>query len=839
MKNPGAATILIIDDQLANRKVLVLLLQSEGHHLLEAANGSEGLAVIRAEHPDLVITDVLMPVMDGYEFVRQLRLDPATRSIPVVFYTAHYGAHEARALALSNGVSFVLMKPVEPDEVLKIVGRVLSGETDTPMLPLTTPFDHEHLRLLTDKLSESTDDLRTTNRRLRALINIGLELASERDSNRLMQNVCASARDLFGATYVTLGILDRNDRTLQRFVTDGTDTVPWLKIGEPIPGIFATVVAERRTLRGDNPGGDPASLQLPSRHPSIQAFVAAPIASQAHVYGWISLVDNEGRTFTENDGELLVALAGQVGRIHELAHEIHERKQAEGAARASEEHLRFALKAAHTVTFDWNIANNRVAWSQGSEMLFGLGPGELGETYEAFGQRVHSDDVPGVNIEIARCIAAREPLAYEFRVVSPDDGEHWVAVQGEFIFGDDGQALQMCGVMVDINERKTAEMALVEVAQRKDEFLATLAHELRNPLAPIRFALEALKPGAPTVGVPAACDVINRQVTQLVRLVDDLLDTSRITSNKIRVHREPAPLADMMLAALESVMPLATAVGHQVQLDLPSTQVWVNADAARLAQVFANVLNNAVKFTPHGGRIWFTAEERGNEVVVRVHDNGIGIAPHALSRVFEMFQQEGKALDRSTGGLGIGLTLARRLVEMHDGRIEIRSGGPGQGTDVEIRLPTTATRVKATSHERPARVQTRSLRVMIVDDNVDATNMLDAFVSGLGHTTKVAFDGASTIALAAAFSPDVILLDIGLPIMNGYAVAQELRRRPEFEQVHIAAVTGWDRPDDLRRAREAGFDSHFTKPVVLTAMEDLLTAAQSAPVGWRSNRTMH
>ena len=331
------ATILIVDDLSANRKFLVTLLRYQGHRLLEAADGREGLAAVQAEHPDLVITDVLMPVMDGYEFVRQLRLDPATSGIPVVFYTAHYGEREARALALSSGVSYVLTKPAESEEVLKIVGRVLSGESETATppdaSPLTTEFDREHLRLLTDKLSEKAGDLRTANARLRALINIGLELASERDSDRLLQSVCVAARDLFGATYVTLGIVDRNDRTVQRFVTCGADAADWIKTGDAVSGILGTVVAERRTLRGDNPGGDPADTAAPALHPEVQAFLAAPIASPAHVYGWICLVGNEGRTFTEDDEHLVMALVG-AGRPHLRARTRDRRAQTGGVGPA-------------------------------------------------------------------------------------------------------------------------------------------------------------------------------------------------------------------------------------------------------------------------------------------------------------------------------------------------------------------------------------------------------------------------------------------------------------------------------------------------------------------------
>ena len=362
------ATILIVDDLPVNRRLLIAVLSHLGHRLLEAADGREGLAAARAEHPDLVITDVLMPVMDGYELVRQLRLDPATGRIPVVFYTAHYGEREARALALASGVSFVLTKPAEAAEVLKIVGLALSGgsEVGTPAsaTPLTAVFDREHLRLLTNKLSEKAEDLTAANARLRALVNIGLELASEPDLERLLQTVGVAACDLFGATYVTLGILDRQDRTLQRFVTCGMDQAAhWIKTGDPAPGILARVVAERRTVRGENAGGDPAGLQLPSLHPEIQAFLAAPVASPAHVYGWICLVGNEGRPFTDEDEQLVVALSGQVGRIYEngyfyaiartrareLEREILERKQAEQALRHERDRAQRYLDTAQVI----------------------------------------------------------------------------------------------------------------------------------------------------------------------------------------------------------------------------------------------------------------------------------------------------------------------------------------------------------------------------------------------------------------------------------------------------------------------------------------------------------
>jgi signal transduction histidine kinase/ActR/RegA family two-component response regulator len=366
---------------------------------------------------------------------------------------------------------------------------------------------------------------------------------------------------------------------------------------------------------------------------------------------------------------------------------------------------------------------------------------------------------------------------------------------------------------------------LTQADQRKDEFLATLAHELRNPLAPIRFALESLKSGTPPATAARAHSVIERQVGQLVRLVDDLLDVSRITANKIHLRREPHELARLMTTAAESIMPLSTAADHRLDVELPSTPVWVDGDDARLVQVFANVLNNAVKFTPRGGQISFTANRYADEAVVLIRDNGVGITPDVLPRVFDLFHQAEPILERSSGGLGIGLTLTRRLVEMHGGRIAISSRGPGQGTEVQIGLPITAT---ATAEATPGVAEgqtvaaTQSLRVLIVEDNLDAAEMLEVAVSGLGHTARLAHDGATAITIATQFAPDVILLDIGLPVMNGYAVARTLRSLPEFNHVHIAAVTGWGQEEDRRKAREAGCDAHFTKPLSPAVLEDLL-----------------
>jgi len=346
------ATILIVDDLPANRAFLVTLLDHQGHRLIEASNGAQGLALALQELPDLVVTDVLMPVMDGFELVRHLRLDPITCRIPVLFYTAPYGEREAREVARSTGVAYVLTKPAEAAEVLEIVSRLLAGasaEGTADPSDASTEWDREYLRLLTHALAEHAEDPRIANARLRAVINIGLELASRPDAEGVLQSVCCAARDLFGATYVTLGVLDLADDSLQQLVTYGLEPGTWIQAGDPIPGVLQTVVGERRPLRGVNLNGDPEGLRLPALHPQVQAFLVAPVASPAHVHGWLCLVGNEGTPFTDEDEELVTALAAQVGRIYELKHQIRERHQAESALRREQDQSQRYLDTAQVI----------------------------------------------------------------------------------------------------------------------------------------------------------------------------------------------------------------------------------------------------------------------------------------------------------------------------------------------------------------------------------------------------------------------------------------------------------------------------------------------------------
>jgi two-component system CheB/CheR fusion protein len=371
--------------------------------------------------------------------------------------------------------------------------------------------------------------------------------------------------------------------------------------------------------------------------------------------------------------------------------------------------------------------------------------------------------------------------------------------------------------------------------RRKDQFLAMLAHELRNPLAPIRNAVELMRQvESSDPAFQPSREMVERQVKHLARLVDDLLDVSRITQGSIRLRKEAVDLGTVVQRAVESTRSLIDTRGHELKLDLPTDPVRLEADPTRLEQVIANLLNNAAKYTMPGGQIRVQAAQEGSEAVVRVRDNGIGVPPDVLDRVFEPFVQSEGSLARSEGGLGIGLTLVRSLVEMHGGSVEAHSPGLGQGSEFVVRLPA---RVPA---EKPAAIpgmplemdtpfHARGLRVLVVEDNVDAAESLAALLRLWGHDVRMVHDGLKAIDEARRQHPEVVLLDIGLPGLDGYQVAKRLREDAELDGALLVAMTGYGQPDDRRRSREAGIHHHFVKPVEPFVLRTLL-ANLGAPV---------
>jgi PAS domain S-box-containing protein len=375
----------------------------------------------------------------------------------------------------------------------------------------------------------------------------------------------------------------------------------------------------------------------------------------------------------------------------------------------------------------------------------------------------------------------------------------------------------------DILERARFQETLAEADRRKTEFLATLAHELRNPLAPIVNASQILRrAGEDTAVAESSRAVIDRQVQQLVRLVDDLLDLSRISTGKLELRPQRCELASIVHAAVETSRPIIEASDHRLTVELPDEPIALHGDQTRLAQVLLNLLNNAAKYTPHGGHIHVGAERQGEQVVIRVRDTGTGIEPQMLSRIFDLFAQVTDSLGSAQGGLGIGLTLARRLVEMHGGHIEASSDGPNRGSEFSVHLPLGDAPPPRDSAAPAPAAAIAGRRILVVDDNQDSAESMSLLLSLLGNEVRTAYDGVQALNEADAFRPDLVLLDIGLPGLNGYEVAERLRSDPVLGRATLVALTGWAQDDDRRRSREAGFDHHLVKPTELSDLQRIL-----------------
>ena len=435
--------------------------------------------------------------------------------------------------------------------------------------------------------------------------------------------------------------------------------------------------------------------------------------------------------------------------------------------------------------------------------------------------------IPAGELPMQFAIANRTRVTNNIEIVRADGEVVYVQNDVEPLYDSRGAVYGCVSVCVDITERRHAEQVLREADRRKDEFLATLSHELRNPLAPLRNALELLRRSGTDGRVQErALAIMERQLHQLVRLTDDLLDVSRITTNRLELRREHIDVRAVLSSAVETTQPLLDAAGHRLVVDLPPEPLWIDADFTRIAQAFANLLNNAAKYTERGGRISVSSRLEDGEVVATIADTGIGIDARLMPRIFDMFMQLDRSSDRAQSGLGIGLALAKRLIELHDGRIDVRSEGHGRGTTFIVRLPATTPRTEPAVEEAPP-IAAASCRVLIAEDIPDAAEMLRLMIESMGHEVRVAADGVQAVSMAQEFAPRIALLDIGMPRMDGYEAARQIRAAMGTNVV-LVALTGWGQEEDHRRSRDAGFDRHLTKPADPHVLEALIAAAANA-----------
>jgi signal transduction histidine kinase/ActR/RegA family two-component response regulator len=550
---------------------------------------------------------------------------------------------------------------------------------------------------------------------------------------------------------------------------------------------------------------------------TTQAFADGPIDER--------YVDFVYQPMTDRDGAITGILVQGV--------DVTSRAEADRALTLNRSRLDYATRLSGVGFWYCNLPFDELEWDERVKEHFFIAP-TARITIDDFYARIHEEDRTPTREAIDASISNRTPYDIVYRTVHPATGAvKWIRALGGTDYASDGTPTRFDGVTVDVSAQKLDQQRLSrlnhqlrEQDQRKDEFLATLAHELRNPLAPIRNAAEFFSrtipidsPTRPVIGI------VRRQVNQLARLVDDLLDVSRISQGRVDLKMEIVELTNLIEMARETVAPLMAEKQHELSIIQAHEAVYVRGDAGRLVQALSNVLTNAAKYTQAHGQIRVRAESRGDMVAIEVSDNGAGISADLLPRVFELFTQSERTLDRAQGGLGIGLSIVKQLIEMHGGECLARSAGLGQGSTFVITLPRSQPIVEDTPD--PLESSRTWRRILIVDDNVDAATSLAEILRLEGHQCEVVFSAKEALQIAAKFRPDFVLLDIGLPGLDGYEVARRLRQIEGLEGVGLIALTGYGQPEDLERARVAGFDRHFVKPLDFRQLELTLAQGQS------------
>ncbi|HEV7669737.1 MAG TPA: PAS domain S-box protein [Thermoanaerobaculia bacterium] len=583
-------------------------------------------------------------------------------------------------------------------------------------------------------------------------------------------------------------------------------------VGRPLPEVFQVIDVNTRE---------------PAENPALKALREG-IGVGLRNHTLLVARDGSERPIEDSASSMLDEEGNPVGVVL-IFRDVSERQRAEEAQARLAAIVESSQDAIISKTLDSVIRT----WNTGAERLFGF------RAEEVIGRPITLIMPPerlNEEQEILARLARGEVIEHFETVRMTKDGRRIdISLTVSPIRDAQGRIVGASKVARDVTERKQAEEALREADRRKDEFLALLAHELRNPLAPLRNGIEIIRLASDNpAAITEAREVMDRQLSHMVRLIDDLLDISRISRNKMELRRCRVLLADVISSAVETARPALEAAGHELTVSLPPEPIPMDADLTRLAQVFGNLLHNSVKFTQPGGHIWVTALREGDQIAVAVKDTGIGIPAVALPDIFDLFSQVDRSIERSTGGLGIGLALVKGLVEMHGGTVDAASPGKDRGSTFIVRLP--VLKLKALSS--PAALGQREpdsagsqRRILVVDDNRDSAASMAMMLKLLGNEVRTAYDGIEAVEVAEQFAPKAVLMDIGMPRLNGYEATRRIRGQPWGRDMAVIALTGWGQEMDRAKAKEAGCDGHLVKPVSLTDLESLLSSLQDGDAG--------
>ncbi len=771
-------TVLLAEDNADMRAYIARILEEGGCRVRAVADGAAALAEIRQGlNPDVVLTDVMMPVMDGFALLARLRANPATAALLVILLSARAG-EEARVEGLQAGADDYLVKPFSARELRARVDGALALVRQRRAAALREQQLHDDIAI-----ERARADLRESQAHLATLFEQTAAGIAEIDLSGVLQRVNARYCQILGRSA---------DELLGRSLYDylaPQEREAQLDLLRQAAASGNAIEAEQRYVRAD---GAPA---------------------------WVTTAITP--IYLGNNAPVRSALA--------VALDISDRKRAELTLSETVDRLEFTLEAAQIGNWDLDLVNDTAYRSLRHDRCFGYTTLVENWGFDIFLAHVHEDDRAYVSAKFRDAVAALRDWHFECRVIWPDASVHWLAGHGT-VYHHHGKPTRMSGIVMDITGRKQAEEKLIGESARKDEFLAMLAHELRNPLAPISAAAELMSIASldPTRR-KATSAIISRQVRHMTGLVDDLLDVSRVSRGLVDISKDRVAIADVIASAVEQARPLVEERQQVLTVIQGARDAHVCGDYKRLVQIVTNLLNNASKYTPRHGAITLGTLVESGRVRLSVEDNGIGILPELQARVFDLFAQAERSSDRSLGGLGLGLALVKNLVQLHRGDVACHSAGLGEGSRFTVTLPLLVEQRhgapgEAAPEQAPAE---KKLKILVVDDNVDAADMLAMLLQALGHDVLVEYGSQRALARAPVERPDVCLLDIGLPEMNGNELARRLRTQHATSHINLFAVTGYGQQYDRNTALASGFDQYFVKPVDIERLNDLL--CQIAP----------
>ena len=774
---PG--TVLLAEDNQDMREYVTRLLSA--HWDVHAvSDGAAALAASQHDVPDVVVTDVMMPGLDGFSLLRALRADPRTADVPVIMLSARAG-EEARVEGLQRGADDYLVKPFSGRELIARVNAQVTLARNA----------RERAQLLEREQMARREAELQKQHLFSLFMQAPMPITVLRGPDFIIELANPMACRVWGRTH---------DDVINRPLFEALPEIRNQIFNDLLESVFRTGI------------------------PYVGSELPAKLDRRRD-----GAFDTAYFTFLYTP---LKGVHGNVEGVLVVAGDVTDQVTARQEVQRAQDRLTFALDSAGVGYWDLDLVTHAAVRSPSYNRILGHASPPDHWTWEMFLDHVDAEDRVRVSESFERASTTGEDWHFECRINRVDGVHRWITGYGRCEPSPEGRPARMLGVVLDVTERREllnrerdARFEADRANRAKDEFLAMLGHELRNPLAPIHTALQLMRLRGDGTAERERT-VIQRQVNHLTRLVDDLLDVSRIARGKVELKRERVEIAAIVTKAIETVSPLLEQRTLVLDVDVPRLGLTIDGDPVRLAQVVSNLLTNAAKYTEPGGRISVRAERDKHEIVLRVRDTGIGISADILPSLFDLFVQGRQALDRSQGGLGIGLTVVRSLVALHGGTVSAHSDGAGQGSEFLVRLPAAAARPVSAPSEvampNLAPQPTTGLRVLVVDDNSDAAEMLADALALRGHEPRIAHDGPTALRVAEEFKPAIAVLDIGLPVMDGYELAERLRRIQGLEDVKLIAVTGYGQEADRQQSRSAGFAHHFVKPVDFEALERIV-----------------